>query len=362
MEKLLSQDEVDALLKGISDGEVETENRPAHVDSGIRTYDFANQDRIIRGRMPTMEIINERFARDSTASLFRYLGRMAEVTVESFELIKFGEFLKKLPVPSSLNLFRTEPFRGSSLFFFDAKLIFLIVDVLFGGPGRSRMKIEGRNFTAIEQRIIKRLLDICFEDMKKAWSLLEEMTFRYVRSELNPQFANIVTPTDIVLATVFQVELEWDRAFMGYCIPYSTVEPVKDRLYGRFQSEYAEIDETWRRRLSEHLMSMTLDVSVELGACEVPLRDVFTMKVGDILRLNIGPDEPLALKIQDAGRGLCRAGRRNGCYAVEILSLDTDARKEKRSGSANRQDAITRGAGLGLEGNILPERAAASAS
>jgi len=348
MDKLLSQEEVDALLRGVSDGEIETDapEEQAAENEDIKSYDFTSQDRIIRGRMPTMEIINERFARDATASFYRYIGRMVDVAVDSFELIKFGEVIKKLPVPSSLNLFKVEPFRGSSMFFFDAKLIYLIVDILFGGPGRFRMKIEGRDFTAIEYRVIRTMLSMFFKDLEKAWSILEEMQFEYQRSELNPQFANIVAPSDIVLATTFEVELEWDRSFMGYCVPYATIEPIKDRLYGRFQSEYVEVDETWQKRIANHVSNLDLDVSVELASTQIPLRDLLWLKEGDIFFLNIGPDSPLNLKIQDVVKGDCVAGQRSGNYAVEISSIKNLENQEEDIGQPTSAGQI--------EGSIFP--------
>ena len=355
MEKLLSQEEVDALLKGVSDGEIETEARVEEdAGQGVKAYDFNSQDRIIRGRMPTMEIINDRFSRDATASLFRFMGRMAEVSAESFELIKYGEFIKKLPVPSSLNLFRMEPLRGSSVFFFDAKFIFLLVDILFGGPGRSRMKVEGRDFTTIEYRIIRKLLDMFLKDLESAWCLLEEMHFKYLRSELNPQFANIVAPTDIVLATVFQVELEWDQAYMGYCVPYSTVEPIKDRLYGRFQTEYVEIDQTWRQRIAEHLKCMEVGVSVELGTTEMTLRQLLDLKVGDVLRLNVGPDDPMSMKVHDVHKAACSAGQRGGSYAVEVISTGRQLNKEIERGAATATRRIRNPGDARLDRGLVP--------
>jgi flagellar motor switch protein FliM len=321
MEKLLTQEEIDALLRGVAEGEIETEGHKASESGTVRAYDLTNQDRIIRGRMPTMEIINDRFAREATASLFRFLGRMAEVKIEAFESIKYVDFLKKLPAPVSLNLFRTEPFRGTSLFFVDARLIFVLVDILFGGQGKVRTDLGDRDFTAMEYRIIRKLVDLLLADLQKAWSILENMTFTYVRTEQNPQFANFVAPSDIVLATTFQVELEWERGCIGYCIPYSTVEPIKDRLYGRFVSEYAEIDQTMRQRIIGHLLKVPLDISVEAGSIQVPLSKLLDLKAGDVVRLEQSPRDPLLLKIEGKPRGVCVAGQKDGSYAVEVLSV-----------------------------------------
>lgn len=321
MEKLLTQEEIDALLRGVAEGEIETEPHAASEPGTLRAYDLTNQDRIIRGRMPTMEIINDRFAREATASLFRFLGRMAEVKIETFESVKYTEFIKKLPAPVSLNLFRTEPFRGTSLFFVDARLIFVLVDILFGGQGKIRTALGDRDFTAMEYRIIRKLVDLLLADLQRAWSILENMTFTYVRSEQNPQFANFIAPSDIVLATTLQVELEWERGYIGYCIPYSTVEPIKDRLYGRFVSEYAEIDQTMRQRIMGHLLKMPLEISVEAGSAKVPLSKLLDLKAGEVLRLEQATRDPLVLKIEGKPRGMCLAGQKDGSYAVEVLSV-----------------------------------------
>ncbi len=354
MRKLLSQEEVDSLLKGISDGEVETEKPADEPVPGHRRYDFASQDRIIRGRMPTMEIINERFAREVTASFYRFTNKMLDTTVESFELIKYGEFIKKLPMPSSLHLFRTEPLRGSSLYFLDAKLVYLIVDMLFGGRGKFRMKIEGRDFSVLEYRVIQRLLNLLLADLEKSWSFLEEIQCRYLRSEVNPQFANIVSQTDIVLANTFLVETEWDRGFMGYCIPYCTIEPIKDRLYGRFQSEYVEVDQTWKNRIAGHLLSTEADVSVELATTQLSLRQLLLLSKGDVLSLSNGPDDSMVLKVQDVPKGRCVGGRRHGNYAVEVLSIDKSYSKEKTRGTESGRNGGRAGdGGAGLEGRLF---------
>jgi flagellar motor switch protein FliM len=332
MDKILSQDEVDALLKGISDGEIETETAISLDPSNVKSYDLTSRDRIVSGKMPTMEIVNERFARAASISLCRFIGKVAETRVESFQLIKYSEFIEKLPVPASLNLFRTVPFRGTSLFFFDAALIFFMVDILFGGKGKMHMKVEGRDFTPIEQRIIIRLIEILFKDLQTAWSLIENIGFQYVRSELNPQFATIVAPTDIVLATTFSLELEWVQGRMGYCIPYSTIEPVKDRLYGRVQSEYPETDRNWSERIAGHLNDISLEIVVEAGTTEMVLRDLISLKVGDVIRLNNGPNDPMLFKIQDRPKGLCVPGQQNGSYAVEVRSIWNSKTKEETHG------------------------------
>lgn len=354
MRKLLTQEEVDSLLKGISDGEVETERQAEEPVSAHPAYDFSRRDRIIRDRMPTMEIVNDRFAREATASLQRFTGKALRLNPESFELTEYGEFLTKLPAPSSLHIFRMDPWRGSSLCFLDAKLVYLIVDMLFGGRGRFRMKTEGREFSVLEQRVIQRLLELFLSDLEKAWSFLEPITCRPVRSDPNLPFAHIVPPTDVVLASVFLVETEWDRAFLGTCIPYSTVEPIKERLTGPFPSEYVEVDDAWRQRITEHVLGAETDVSVELGTSQISLRQLLLLSKGDVLNLDTGPKDSMVLKVEDVPKGRCLVGRRSGNYAVEVLSLDKNGYKEKPLGTKPGRNRQSAGAGeSGLDRRVF---------
>jgi flagellar motor switch protein FliM len=333
MGKLLTQEEVDALLKGLSDGEIETEAAAKTEAEGVVTYDLFSKDHIIHGHMPTMEIVNETFARESTASWFQFMGRMVEVSVDSFQLVKYEEFVRKLPERVSLNVYRTNPLRGSCLFFFDAKLICLVVDILFGGSGKLPVEMQGRDFTTMEHRVIQRLLGMCFMELEKAWSALGKMSFQYIRSETNPHFVNIVPPTEIVMASVFQVDLELEQAVMGYCVPYSTIDPIKELLCGRFPSEDLQVDTGWKQSLSDHLRAVPVEMSAELGTSEITLRDLLNLKKGDILPMSVGPKDAMLVKIQDVQKGTCVAGQRNGNYAIEILSIDETFHKEKRSGS-----------------------------
>lgn len=353
MGKLLTQEEVDALLKGLSDGEIETEIAGESEGQGAMPYDFFSQDRILRGHMPTMEIVNEKFVRESTASWFQFMGRMIEVSVESFELVKYAEFLRKLPERASLNVYRMDPLRGSCLFFFQAKLVSMVVDILFGGSGKLPVEMQGKDFTSMEYRVIQRLLNLCFQDLKKAWSLLGEMSFHAARSETNPQFLNLVSSGEIVMTSVFQVDLELDQALMGYCIPYAAIEPIKEKLYGRFPSENLEIDQHWKETLSDHLRAVPVDISAELGSSEITLRDLLNLNKEDILPMNVGPKDAMVLKIQEIPKGTCIAGQRNGNYAIEVLSLDETFSKEKRSGSARGRKRLCDPGGDPLDRGIF---------
>ncbi len=353
MGKLLSQEEVDALLKGLSDGDIETEAPPEPESPTAAAYDFFSQDRTIHGHMPTMEVVNEKFARESTTSLFEFMGRMIDVSVESFELLKYDEFIRKLPERASFDVYRTDPLRGSCLFFFEAKLISLFVDILFGGSGKLRVDIQGRDFTTMEGRVIQRLLQMCFQDLQKAWAVLGEMSFHHLRSESNPQFVNIVQPSDLVMASCFKVDMELDQAVMGYCVPYAAIEPIKDLLYGRIPAEDAEADQAWKQNLSDHLRALQMEMSAELGTSEITFRDLLNLKEDDILPLDAGPKDPMVLKVQKVQKGTCVAGQRNGNYAIEVLTIDETLSKEKRRGAARGAESVGGRGGDSLDRSIF---------
>jgi flagellar motor switch protein FliM len=201
MDEILSQEEVDALLKGIQDGAVETEK--GLEPSGVKPYDFTGQEKIVRGRMPSLDIANERLARNFRLSLSAAIRRMVDITNVSVSITKFYDF-----IPSSINVFKMEPLRGFGLLVFDAQLIFTLIEFFFGGTGKAYYKPEGREFTPIEQKIIHKVVLMFFSDMEEAWRAIYPMKPVYVRSEMNPQFVNIVTPVDVVIKVEYVLEME----------------------------------------------------------------------------------------------------------------------------------------------------------
>ncbi len=298
MNQFLSQDEVDALLHGITGGEVETQQSGGIDDSGIVTYDLTNQERIIRGRMPTLEILNQKIARQLRASLSGTLRRMVDVNALNVQMIKFGEFLKTLPVPTSMHVFRMQPLRGGALLVIESKLVFALIDSFFGGPGSTHVKIEGRDFTPIETHMILRVANMVFEEMEKAWEPIEPITIEVERSEVNPQFVGIVPPSDVVITTPFEVEMDDARGIITVCLPYATIEPIRAKLYAGFQSERLEIDQSWLRRILHQLEETRVEASVEIGSAEIPLGILLNLRVGDIICLDQDCDSQLVVKIE----------------------------------------------------------------
>lgn len=311
----LSQEEVDALLKGVSG---ETDEAPTEIDNavGAKPYDLGRQERIVRGRMPTMELINERFARYLRIGLFNYMHKGVEVSVAPIKVQKYSEFIRNLVVPTNLNLIMAKPLRGTGLIVLDPNLVFLVVDNMFGGDGRFHTRVEGRDFTATEQRIIQGLIGVIFEEYQKAWQPVYPLTFEYVRSEMNTQFANIATPSEVVISITFNLEFSGNTTDLHICLPYSMVEPIRDMLHSSMHSEQTTTDNRWTGTLTRQLKTAEVELVATLGTTTVMLNQIVNMKIGDVIPLTIED------KIQTTVAGVpvieSRYGIHNGQYALKI--------------------------------------------
>jgi flagellar motor switch protein FliM len=313
----LSQEEVDALLKGVT-GETE-EAAVEDAPGGVKPYDLGRQERIVRGRMPTLELINERYARLLRIGMFNYMHKGCEISVGPIKVQKYSEFIRNLVVPTNLNLVTIKPLRGTGLVVFDPNLVFLVVDSMFGGDGRFHTRVEGRDFTATEQRIIHGLLNVVFSEYEKAWKPVFEIKFDYVRSEMNTQFANIATPSEIVVAITFTMELGGNSAEMHMCLPYSMVEPIRDVLYSTMHSEQAGADRRWSGMLSRQLQLAEVEVAVPLTSTELTVAQLLDLKAGDVLPLLI--DDTVEAMVDGVPIMKCRYGIRNGQYALRVESF-----------------------------------------
>jgi flagellar motor switch protein FliM len=316
-DNFLSQEEVDALLKGVTgdqdDALVQEDS------SGVRPYNLATQERIVRGRMPTLEIINERFARLLRIGLFNFLRRSAEVSVGTVRVSKYSEFIRNLVVPTNLNLAHMKPLRGTSLFVLDPGLVFLLVDNLFGGDGRFHTRVEGRDFTQTEQRIISRILEIIFETYAKSWEPVYPVQFEYIRSEMNTQFANIATPNEVVVSTTFTIELGPVSGEMHLCMPYSMIEPIRDILTSSLQGETLEVDKRWVRLMTQQIQIAEVELVADFGTTRVTLGDILNMKEGDVIPISV-PDIVTA-KVDGTPVMECKYGVFSGQYALRVDKL-----------------------------------------
>ena len=311
----LSQEEVDALLKGVT-GETDEPEEGGGDDASIRSYNLGTQERIVRGRMPTLELINERFARYLRIGLFNYMHRNAEISVGPIRVQKYSEFIRNLVVPTNLNLVMAKPLRGTALFVFDPNLVFLVVDNMFGGDGRFHTRVEGRDFTPTEQRIIQGLLTVVFTEYGRSWKPVYDITFEYVRSEMNSQFANIATPAEIVVSTTFTLEFGGATADMHICFPYSMMEPIRDLLYSTMQSDQLSTDKRWIGTLRKQLQGAEVEIVADLGMSSLTLGQILKLKVGDVIPINI--PERIEAKVDKVPLMLCSYGQQNGQYALKV--------------------------------------------
>jgi len=313
----LSQEEVNVLLKGVAGQGIS--HQGSGPLAGFRPYNLATQERIVRGRMPTLEIINERFARLLRLGLFNFMRRSANVTAGPVRVIKFSEFVRNLVVPSNLNLVHVKPLRGTSLFVFDPTLVFLVVDNLFGGDGRLQPKAERRDFTQTEQRIIQRLLNLVFDSYGKSWHPVYPIEFEYVRAETNIQFANVATPNEVVVVTTFEVNFGSVIGEMHICTPYSILEPIRDLLSSSVQGEALEVDKRWVGRLSKQVQSAEVPLLVNLAQVQVTLNQILKMQVGDVIPLDI--PEFVTASVDGVPVMECRYGVSNGRYALRMEKM-----------------------------------------
>ncbi|MFO8032376.1 MAG: flagellar motor switch protein FliM [Desulfohalobiaceae bacterium] len=318
MNKILNQDEVDALLRGLQGEEIETESEaPAEEDSGVISFDLANQDRIIRGRMPVLEIINDRFARQLSGNLATLIRKRLDVNPTSVDMTKFGEFMRSLPVPTSINLFKMHPLRGNGLLIIDTRLVFAFVENFFGGAG-SQPKVEGRDFTPIEQAIIKKVVLTSLTELETAWQPVHDVQIEFHRSEINPQFASIIPPSDVVVVVSFEVELENAIGNLLVALPYATIEPIRSKLYASYQSERLEIDQAWLSRLKDRLLETPLEMVVNLGSTQLTPRQLLNLEVGDTILLDTDQDEELRADVEGIPKFYGQPGQRKGNKAFII--------------------------------------------
>jgi len=314
-EDILSQDEVDALLRGVS-GDTEESPTDDNASDGIRPYDIGRQERIVRGRMPTLELINERFARLLRISLYGYLRRSPEIAVGPVRVIKYSDFTRNLPVPTNLNLVHAKPLRGTSLFVLDPNLVFQIIDCLFGGSGKIHTRVEGRDFTATELRIIQNVLKLSFADYEKSWHSVHPLKFEYVRSEMNTQFANIATPTEVVVVSTFTIDLGSGGGEFNICMPYAMLEPLRDMIYSGMQADRSESDARWVTMLKRQIQDAEVALVANLGTATVTLRDLMQLEVGDVIGLDMPPS--VVADIDGIPVLDCSYGVTEGRYALKV--------------------------------------------
>ena len=329
MEQILSQDEVDALLKGIAGGDIEEPEEQLDEEAlEYSSYDFSRQERIVQVKMPAMEAINDVFLRSIRSSISASLRRILDITAVPMELERFGAFVRTLPVPSSLQIFKMEPFRGNALFVLEPKLVFALVETFLGGSGARNVRIEGRDFTSIEQRLIQRVINILLSDLEKSWYFLHPIQVQFVRSEINPQFAKICEPDDVVLINRYEVDMDRSVGSITSCIPLSNLESVKNKLTTAFQRELSEEDILLAKNLQESIKNVPIELKIELGRAMIPAGDIIELQKGDIIQLDRRKDDLLPGYLAGVRKYMGTPGIRRGSKAFLIKRKVFDRERE----------------------------------
>lgn len=323
-QQILSQDEVDALLQGITGESQKLEAEEEQV-GGIREYNLASQERIVRGRMPTMEIINERFARNIRVGLFNFIRKSPEVAIGGIKVQKYSAFLREIVVPTNFNIVSVKPLRGSGLIVCDPTLVFAVIDSLFGGIGKFHARIEGRDFSPTEQRVITRIVEVILAEYHKAWKGIYPLELEYQRSEMQPQFANIATPSEIVVSTSFTLEIGETSGTIYFCIPYSTLEPIRDVLYSTTVGDSSEPDRRWINLLKTQIQSAEVELVAELGTAPATVEQLLAFKPGDFIELDLEP--MIQTKVDGVPVFDCHYGTSNGRYALKIDKMLTGSQE-----------------------------------
>lgn len=320
-EQILTQVEVDALLRGLSNGDIKTESdKHEEKDTGdVRLYDFANQEKIVRGKLPALEMINEKFSRSVRTPLFNLMRKSVDMSPENTKAVKYDEFLRNLQVPSSLNVFQLLPFRGQGVLAIDPSLVFLIVDSYFGGDGRFHTRIEGRDFTNVEQAVVKKVVDILFHELALVWKAVHPVEFKLLRSEMNPQFVNLVEPSEHVIISTFRMELEGTSSYFFICLPYSTIEPIKDKLLGTHRIDTSDVDLKWAEMLKDQFGGVPLSLAGEIGRAQISFMELLNLKPGDVIQLDRKTREFMDVHIEGIPKFLGRPGVMDNNYALKLI-------------------------------------------
>lgn len=314
-ESYLSQEEIDALLECVT-GESQKLAKEDEPTDGVRDYNLSSQERIVRGRMPTMEIVNERFARNLRVGLFNFIRRSPEVSVGAVSVQKYSAFLRELVVPTNFNIMAVKPLRGNGLIVCEPTLLFGVIDSLFGGNGKFHTRIEGRDFSPTEQRVINRLVDVAAEEYAKAWKGVYPLELVYQRSEMQPQFATIATPSEIVVSSTFTLEIGDLTGSLHVCIPYSTLEPIRDVLYSSVQGDAIEVDKRWVKVLGHEIQAAEVNLVAELAKADATIEQLLAMKVGDFIELDRKPI--IQAKVDGVPVFECQYGTHKGKYALKV--------------------------------------------
>lgn len=313
--EILSQDEVDSLIHGVEDVDLSDVVEQQVEDGDVISYDLVSQDRIVRSRMPTLEIINEKFARFSRSQMFTLLRNSVDIDITGIEVMKYADYMYSLPVPTSINMVKAHPLKGTALIVLDSNLIFKMVDQFYGGVGR-HIKIEGREFTKTEQVFVEKVVGSIFNSMKDAWSSVINFEFEYESMEVNPHMANSIAPAEVMVVSKFMLETATGKGELSIAFPYSMLEPVKDILIYGYKNNEDQKDDRWLEAFQNDMLCAPLPIDVKVAEKTMKLSDVINLKAGDILPVHL--EENITLFANKVPLIKGKMGTKDGNLAMQV--------------------------------------------
>ena len=315
---IISQDEVDALLNGLADGAIGTEDTVDSRPLEVRPYDFIEYKSTNSNKMPGLEIVNHNFSKLLRTSIYKFMLKYFDINIRKIETMKYSDFISTVTVPSSMNIFTMEPLIGDAMLVLESPLVFAFVEGFFGGSAVHYIKSDGRAFTQIEQRVIRKVVDVILKDIESAWQVISPVKSKYIKSEMNLPFVSIAAPDQSIINIEIQLVMEDFSGRMYLCIPDSMLEPVKEKLYSGIHSDTYKSNLRWEHVLTKSLMNTSLHISADLGKILMNFEDLLNLKKGSILNLSQSASDELVINIEDSPKFKGIPGVCKGKHAVKL--------------------------------------------
>lgn len=320
MKKILTREEIDALLNDVAEGRIDPEKELAMEKGGVLNYDLFNK-MTHKGMMPNLDIIYDSFIRSYRVTISNRLRKMVEIKKIGARPYKFDDFLISLPSPVCMGIYKIEPLKGASMLAMDSNLVFAIMDGILGGTGTPRIPEKNRMFTSIELRIMQKIVKDALLDMEKAWAPLHATKMNLVRMEMNPRLVNIVPPEYHVVTMQLEIQIDNIKGNMIFAVPYMTVEPIRDKLKNGIQFDLMAVDSKWSYRLSNELTEAPLELTVEIGNTMISLEELMNLASGDTIVLDKDCRSELVVKVGGVGKYMGLPGTCGGNKAVQITRI-----------------------------------------
>jgi flagellar motor switch protein FliM len=324
-DQILTQEEIDALLSAMDKGEVDLEEE-VRQETEVLAFNLTSQNIMLRDQFHALDEVYDKLARMLGTSFSALLQRSIEVDFISTEMVKYTECISAFSNPTSFAIFAMEPLIGSAMLAVEPRLVYSLIDCMFGGDGQPTERM--REFTLIEQRMMHKFALEVFANLQKAWEIVNPITVCLKKTEIKPDFVYLASPNDLIVVIVFGVK---GREFSGnlhICIPYLMLEPIKDQLSTKYLRE-KDMEHNWSEQLQMLLQDTQVTLTAELGITTRSVRDLLDLQVDDVVQLNTGPEDLVTLAVDHIPKFLGFPGIIKGNRAVEIAALHQNNGGEK---------------------------------